>query len=407
MVNFKYIAMDKNGHREEDTVSAPTLEEAGHEIRKKGLKIINISKVKNKRNKLKISEINLTPLKINPALKIMFFRELATLMGAGIQLVEGLSILKLQFKDKNFIKATKNITRMVKDGHPFSSALKEHPKIFPQLVVSLIKAAELGGGLAEILSQIASYLEREENIRKKLKSATSYPKFVLGFFTLVLVGVIFGLLPKFKEIFESFGAELPGSTVVLLAASTFIRSHLIIEIVIILGLYVSFKLYAKSNSGRNFIDKHIFKFPIAGPLMQKSMITRMMRTLCVLLKSGVKLTIALKIAGETANNVYVEKVVDTIVEQVSQGKSFGSMVQKYPDLFPSMVSSMITVGEKSGALEMMLEKVAEFSDDDFNSKVDSISETIEPIMMGGLGIVVCVIVLALYLPIFQLSGSIQ
>ncbi|MEE8335927.1 MAG: type II secretion system F family protein, partial [Candidatus Neomarinimicrobiota bacterium] len=239
MVNFKYIAMDKNGHREEDTVSAPTLEEAGHEIRKKGLKIINISKVKNKRNKLKISEINLTPPKINPTLKIMFFRELATLMGAGIQLVDGLTILKLQFKDKNFIKATENITRMVKDGHPFSSALKQHPKIFPQLVVSLIKAAELGGGLAKILSQIANYLEREENIRKKLKSATSYPKFVLGFFTLVLVGVIFGLLPKFKEIFESFGAELPGSTVALLAASTFIRSHLIIEIVIILGLYVS------------------------------------------------------------------------------------------------------------------------------------------------------------------------
>jgi len=407
MVNYKYIAMDKNGHREEDTVLAMDLEEAGYEIRKKGLKIISLKNEKNKRNKLKISEINLTPPRINPSLKIMFFRELATLMGAGIQLVDGLSILQLQFKDKNFIKATENITRTVKDGHPFSAALKQHPKIFPPLVISLIKAAELGGGLAEILSQIAKYLEREENIRKKLKSATSYPKFVLGFFTLVLIGVVFGLLPKFKEIFESFGAELPGSTVALLAISTFIKSHLIIEVILVIGLYVSLKMYAKSNSGRNYIDKHIFKIPIAGPLMQNSMITRMMRTLCVLLKSGVKLTIALKIAGETADNVYVEKTVDTIVEEVSQGKSFGSRIQKYPDLFPSMVSSMITVGEKSGALELMLEKVAEFSNDDFNTKVDGISETIEPLMMGGLGIVVCVIVLALYLPIFQMSGTIH
>jgi len=407
MINYKYTAVDINGRRKEDIISAMTIEAASSEILKKKLKIVSIQKLKNRGSKFKISEINLTEPKIDFTLRIVFFRELATLMGAGIQLVDGLSILKLQFKDKHFAKAIEDIKKMVEDGHRFSFALKKYPKIFPQLVVSLIKAAEIGGGLAAILSQIATYIEREENIRKKIKSATSYPKFILGFFSLVLTGVVFGLLPKFKEIFESFGADLPGSTVVILSTSNFIRNNLIIEIIIILGCYLSYKMFEKSSKGRNFIDQHIFKLPVAGPLIQKSVITRMMRTLSVLLKSGVKLTVALKISGETADNVYVNKIVEIIVEQVSQGKSFGAQIQKYPDIFPSMVSSMVSVGEKSGALELMLEKIAEFSDQDFNSKVDSISETIEPIMMGGLGVVVCVIVVALYLPIFQMSGAIQ
>lgn len=407
MANFKYIAVDTKGHRLEGTVEMLSLEEAGHEVRKMGLKIISIIKVKSKRKKLKFSEINLTPPKIDLSLKVIFFRELATLMNAGIQLVDGLSILKLQFKDKHFVKAIESITKMVKAGHPFSEALKQHPRIFPRLVVSLIKAAELGAGLVTILNQIASYIEREEKIRKKLKTATSYPRFVLGFFTLVLAGVVFGLLPKFKDIFESFDAELPASTTALLAGSTFIREHLIIEIVLIVGLIIAFKMFKKSNKGRNFIDQHIFKLPIAGSLMHKSMITRMMQTLCVLLKSGVPLITALKIAGETADNVYVDKVVGKIGKQVAQGRSFGSQVQKYPDIFPTMVSSMIAVGEKSGSLALMIEKIAEFNDQDFSAKVDRISETIEPIMMAGLGVVICIIVLALYLPIFQMSGAIK
>ena len=407
MPDFTYLAVDKIGKRQEGTVQALTLDEAGHAVRKMGINVINVKLARSKRKRIKLGAINLTSPRIDPSLKVIFFRELSTLIDAGIQLDEGLSILQLQFKEKNFSKVIKDASELVKSGHPFSEALKQHPKVFPKLVTSLIKAAELGGGLGKVLSQISHYIEREENIRKRMKSATSYPKFIFGFFAIVLSGVIFGLLPKFKGIYAGFGAELPPSTLAILSISDFVKDHLVIEIIFVAAIVVGFKVFKKTPKGRRYVDRHIFSLPIAGSLIHKTMITRMTQTLSVLLKSGVSLLDALKIAGETADNVYVDEVVESIIKEVSHGKGFGSQMARYPNLFPVMISSMISVGERSGALALMLEKIAEFNDRDFNTKVDSLSKTLEPIIMGGLGVVVCVIVLALYLPIFQMTSAIN
>ena len=407
MGNFRYIAVDLKGKRSEGTLGGFTREEVSAELRRMGLKPVSVEPVRRKKREWKLSEINLTAPKIDPALQVVFFRELSTLLDAGIQLVDAISIIQLQFEDKHFQKAIGEILIFIKAGHPFSEALSEHKNIFPPFVISLVTAAELGGGLDKILTQIAVYIEKEDDVRKRLSSATSYPKFIGGFFAVVLMGVMFGLMPKFADIFASFGAELPYSTQIMINISTFLRDNLIVEAVLIGGLWIGFKAFAASPKGKYFIDKHIFKLPVAGHIIHKSMVSRFAKTLSVLIRAEVSIVNALKIAGNTSDNEYIKQITEHVALQVTHGRSMGGQLAKYTDVFPIMVSSMITVGEKSGALAIMLEKISEFHEADFNTAVDKLSKTIEPIIMGGLGVVISIIVVTLYLPIFQMSSAIH
>ncbi len=407
MGNFRYIAVDTKGKRTEGTLGGFTREEVSAELRRMGLKPVSVEPVRKKKREWKLSEINLSPPKIDPALQVVFFRELSTLLDAGIQLVDAISIIQLQFEDKNFQKAIGEILVFVKSGHPFSDALAEHKHIFPPFVISLVTAAEMGGGLDKILTQIAVYIEKEDDVRKRLSSATSYPKFIGMFFAVVLMGVMFGLMPKFADIFASFGAELPFSTQLMINLSDFLRNNLIIEAVLIGGLWIGFKAFAASPKGKYTIDKHIFKMPVAGHIIHKSMVSRFAKTLSVLIRAEVSIVNALKIAGNTSDNEYIKEITEHVALQVTHGRSMGGQLAKYTDVFPIMVSSMITVGEKSGALAIMLEKISEFHEADFNTAVDKLSKTIEPIIMGGLGVVISIIIVTLYLPIFQMSSAIH
>ncbi|MBC8376897.1 MAG: type II secretion system F family protein [FCB group bacterium] len=407
MGNFRYIAVDTKGKRTEGTLGGFTREEVSAELRRMGLKPVSVEPVRKKKREWKLSEINLSPPKIDPALQVVFFRELSTLLDAGIQLVDAISIIQLQFEDKHFQKAIGEILVFVKSGHPFSDALAEHKHIFPPFVVSLVTAAEMGGGLDKILTQIAVYIEKEDDVRKRLSSATSYPKFIGMFFAVVLMGVMFGLMPKFADIFASFGAELPFSTQIMINLSDFLRNNLIVEAILIGGLWIGFKAFAASPKGKYFIDKHVFKLPVAGHIIHKSMVSRFAKTLSVLIRAEVSIVNALKIAGNTSDNEYIKEITEHVALQVTHGRSMGGQLAKYTDVFPIMVSSMITVGEKSGALAIMLEKISEFHEADFNTAVDKLSKTIEPIIMGGLGVVISIIIVTLYLPIFQMSSAIH
>ncbi|MEA3287330.1 MAG: type II secretion system F family protein [Candidatus Marinimicrobia bacterium] len=407
MGNFRYIAVDEKGKRREGTLGGFTREEVSAELRKMGLRPVSVEPVRRKKRSWKLSEINLTPPKVDPTLKVIFFRELSTLLDAGIQLVDAISIVQLQFEDKNFKNALGEILIFVKAGHPFSEALSEHRNIFPGFVISMVNAAEMGGGLDQILSQIAIYIEKEDDVRKRLSSAVSYPKFIAGFFGVVLAGVMFGLMPKFADIFDSFGAELPASTQVMINISEFMSTHIILEAIIGGGLWIGFRAFKTSTKGRYFIDKHIFKTPVAGHIIHKSLIARFAKTLSVLIRAEVSIITALKIAGDTSDNVYIKEICENVSTQVAHGRSLGGQLAKYDDVFPIMVSSMIGVGEKSGAMAIMLEKISEFHEADFNTAVDKLSKTIEPIVMGGLGVVVSIIIVTLYLPIFQMSSAIH
>ncbi len=407
MGNFRYIAVDMKGKRQEGTLGGYTREEVSAELRKRGLKPVSVEPVRGKKRSWKLSEINLTPPKVNPALKVIFFRELSTLLDAGIQLVDAISIVQLQFDDKIFQDALGDILVFVKAGHPFSDALAEHKNIFPGFVISLVHAAEMGGGLDQILSQIAIYIEKEDDVRKRLNSAVAYPKFIAGFFAVVLAGVMFGLMPKFADIFDSFGAKLPASTQIMIDISEFMSTYIVLEAIIGGGIWIGFKAFKSSPGGRMFIDKHIFKLPVAGHIIHKSLISRFAKTLSVLIRAEVSIINALKIAGDTSDNVYIKQITENIATQIAHGRSLGGQLAKYNDIFPVMVSSMISVGEKSGALAVMLEKISEFHEADFNASVDKLSKTIEPIVMGGLGVIISIIVVTLYLPIFQMSSAIH
>jgi len=407
MGNFKYIAIDKKGKRQEGSLGGYTREEVSAELRKMGLKPVSVEPVRRKTRKWKLSELNITAPKVNPSLKVIFFRELATLLDAGIQLVDAISIVQIQFDDKTFKAALSDILVFVKAGHPFSEALSQHRNIFPGFVVSMVGAAEMGGGLDQILGQIAIYIEKADDVRKRLSSATSYPKFIAGFFAVVLAGVMFGLMPKFAAIFASFGAELPASTQIMISISTFMRDYIIYEALVIGGLWLGLRAFKASTKGRMFIDKYIFKLPIAGSIIHKSFISRFAKTLAVLIRAEVSIINALKIAGDTSDNVYIQDMMSKISTQIAHGRSLGGQLAKYENVFPVMVSSMISVGEKSGALAIMLEKISEFHEADFNTAVDKLSKTIEPIVMGGLGVVISIIIVTLYLPIFQMSSAIH
>lgn len=407
MGNFRYIAVDQKGKRTEGTLGGFTREEVSAELRKMGLKPVTVEPVRGKKRIWKLSEINITAPKVDPSLKVILFRELSTLLDAGIQLVDAISIVQLQFEDKTFRNALGEILVFVRAGHPFSEALGEHRNVFPGFVVSMVAAAEMGGGLDQILNQIAIYIEKEDDVRKRLSSAVSYPKFIAIFFSVVLGGVMFGLMPKFADIFDSFGAELPASTQIMINISEFMVEHMVLELIVGVGLWLGFKSFKSSPKGGLFIDKHIFKLPVAGHIIHKSLISRFAKTLAVLIRSEVSLIDSLKIAGNTADNLYIKQITEDIAAQIAHGRSFGGQMAKYDNVFPIMVSSMITVGEKSGALAIMLEKISEFHEADFNTSVDKLSKTIEPIVMGGLGVIISIIVVTLYLPIFQMSNAIQ
>ncbi|MCF7798008.1 MAG: type II secretion system F family protein [Candidatus Marinimicrobia bacterium] len=407
MPNFHYIGLDSDGKRQDGIIQAITLEDAGRDVKKLGLRVLEVKPAANTRKKFKLSEINLTPPKASEAAIVMFFRQLSTMLNSGIQLVNALSILSEQAKDKVLQKALKDITDLVRMGLSFSEALKQHKNVFSPLVISMVRAAEAGGGLEKILAQISTFIEKDAKTRKKIKSAISYPKFVLGFFSLILLGIVFGLLPKFKDIFDGLGAELPTPTLIIMGVADFLTQNIILIGILGVGSFIGFKFYRKSEKGRLFIDKHMFGMPIAGELVQQSAMTRFSETMGVLLNSGVGLIDSLKIASETTNNAYIDKVVAQITDQVSQGKSLGAQFLKYPDIFPTLEANMIAIGEQSGSLAPMLSKVAQFNDEEFSTKVDKLSSMLEPIMMGGLGVVAAILVLGLYLPIFQMSSNIH
>jgi len=315
-------------------------------------------------------------------------------------------VLTEQAENAEFKRVILEVKEQVEAGDNFSKALSQHIHIFPQIAVSMIKAAEIGGNMGSILDQLATYVEDKDKIEKKIKSAMSYPKFIMIFFGLVVSAVIFGLVPKFQEIFESFGAQLPVPTLVLIAIADFVKNNLIIEIVVIAGVVLGFKSLKKNPKGRYFIDDLKFKIPIAGGMVKKSTIARFAKTLGTLTKNSVTLVDALGISGETVNNVVITDIIEKVKKSISGGSSMAKAMAEHA-LFPTMMVKMVAVGEDSGALELMLGKISEFYERQFNTSIDSLTSLIEPILMIGMGVLALVVVLALYLPIFQMTSAIH
>lgn len=354
----------------------------------------SVEKKAKSKTKIKLEEI------------YVFANQFSTLLDAGVPLITSLSILVQQTENEDFKIIIEKNVQDINEGATLSQSISKYPNVFSNLFVSMVRAAEKGGNMAQVLKQLSHYLREQYELERRIKAAIVYPKFVFFFFVFVLLAIVFGLVPKFKSIFESFNAQLPLPTQILLNISEFAKSHLISEIVIIIFVVFLFKHYKKTKSGRYFMDKMILKIPLVGDLIVKSSLSKFCRTLSVLMQSGASLADSLDIAGNTTQNILFNQAFQNVKKGIMEGRSIQRNLSENP-IFPPLMVKMVSVGEESGNLDKMLNKISEMYDAHVDSKISGLSSIIEPALMVGLGATALVVIIALYLPIFKISGAIQ
>ncbi len=345
---------------------------------------------------------------VDPKDLVKFIRQFATMIDAGLPLVQCLEILGNQEPNKFFQTALRDIKSTVEQGATFSDALKRHPKIFDDLFVNLVAAGEVGGILDTILNRLAIYIEKRVKLARQVKGALTYPIAVICIMILVMIVLMTFVIPAFENMFAEFGAKdaLPALTKVVIGISrNFLHYSPLIALGTI-GLAVGGRYFYKSPTGKRFVHKAILKIPIMGPVMQKIAVARFTRTLGTLLASGVPILDALDIVAKTAGNVIVEQGLQYARLKISEGKNMAEPLGEL-NVFPGMVVQMVAVGEQTGALDTMLNKIADFYEEEVDVAVAALTSLIEPILMVVVGAMVGTVLVSMYLPIFSLAGSIK
>ena len=338
---------------------------------------------------------------------VIFTRQLATMISAGIPLLEALEILAEQQDNPGFKAVLDDVVTQVRGGTDMSTALADHPRVFEDIYVNMIRAGEVSGQIDEILIRLAEYQEATAKLRSQIISAMTYPVISLLLIGGIILFLLLVIIPKFKEIFISMGVELPWITQTLLDLSDWLQENYYIWIP---GIFVSifaFRAYSKTTMGRRHVDWIKLNLPIFGELFKKVALSRFARTFATLISSGVPILGALEIVASTSGNVHIEEVVMAASESVRQGETLASPLAEKPKLFPPMVTRMVAIGEKSGALETLLMKISEFYDQQVEATVEQLTSLIEPIMICIMGVLVGGMVLAIFLPIFELQKQLQ
>ena len=337
---------------------------------------------------------------------VVFTRQFATMIDAGLPLVQCLDILAGQLDNLAFREVLTKVKIKVESGSTLADALGDHPKVFDTLYTQLVAAGEIGGILDTILNRLAAYIEKNEKLKSKVKGAMVYPSIVL----IVAVGVCTVLLlfvtPTFEKMFKDFGGALPAPTQFVVDLSKFLQNYIIHMAVAVGAIVFGFKAWKSSDKGREQWDSFVIRTPVFGPLIRKVAVARFTRTLGTMISSGVPILDALEVVAKTAGNSVVEKAIRYTKEKISEGKT---IVQPLGEtkVFPTMVVQMIGVGEATGAMDQMLSKIADFYDDEVDAAVGALTSMIEPVMMVFLGGVVGGFLVAMYLPIFSIAGSIK
>jgi type IV pilus assembly protein PilC len=400
MPNFKYVAKDNSGKTVSGIFEAVDYAAAVDALRKKNLVIVS---VKESAARLNISNISFGSKKIKTDDLVVFSRQLATMVDAGIPLVGALDILGDQIENKAFGDIIMKLRNDVETGSSLSDAISKHKKVFSALFVNMVKAGESSGMLDEILDRLALYLEKTNNLQKKMSSALIYPAVVSGMAVGITLLLLLKVIPIFKNIFSGFGAELPKPTMVLIIISDTLQKYFPIVFLLIVVAVLMIAKYVKTDKGRLKYDSLMLKMPIFGVLFTKVAISKFTRTLSTLIKSGVPILNSLEIVGKTAGNRAIEMAVETVRNNVREGESIAEPLAR-SKIFPSMVVRMVSVGEQSGELEKMLSKIADFYDEQVDASVSGLTSLIEPLIIAFLGIVIGTIVICMFLPIFKLTS---
>lgn len=333
---------------------------------------------------------------------VIFTRQLSTMIDAGLPLVQSLEILANQQENPTLKRVLREIKADVETGTTFAEAMKRHPQVFDNLFCNMIEAGEIGGILDTILGRLAGFMEKSMNLKKKVKGAFTYPVICLCISVVILGVILIFVVPTFEKMFADFGAALPVPTQIVVGMSRFVQTKILYLIGIFFAVFFAFKKYYKTDSGNRRIDALSLKAPVFGDLILKVAVAKFTRTLGTMLQSGVPILDALKVVGRTAGNRVIETAVFRVAESISEGRSIAEPLEE-TGVFPNMVVQMISVGEATGALDAMLSKIADFYDDEVDQAVDNLTAMIEPFMMVFLGGMVGALVVAMYLPIFQMG----
>ncbi len=334
---------------------------------------------------------------------VIFTRQLSTMIDAGLPLVQGLEILEKQQDNLTFKKVLNTIRSDVEAGSTLADSMRKHPKVFDNLFSNMIEAGETGGILDTILSRLAVFMEKSMALKKKIKGAMTYPTICLAISILILAVILIFVVPVFETMFADFGSTLPLPTLILVNLSNLVKDYFIFLIIAFIIAVMLFKKVYNTEKGRLFFDRSALKSPVFGILLRKVAVAKFTRTLSTMLHSGVPILEALQVVAKTSGNKVIENAVYRVADSIAEGRPIAEPLEE-SGVFPNMVVQMINVGESVGALDTMLEKIADFYDEEVDQAVENLTAMIEPFMMVFLGGMIGGIVVAMYLPIFKIGG---
>ena len=406
MATFTYVGKTKQGAVRKGDLTAKTREEAAEQLRRQNVIVSSLLEVKAPEGILQRLSLGGG---VGDKEIAVFTRQFATMINAGLPLVQCLEILSTQTENKIFAKAIAEIKFDVEAGSTFADALKKHPKIFDELYVNLVHAGEVGGLLDTILGRLAKHIEKAMKLKSQIKSAMVYPSAIMGVAVIVISVLMIFVIPIFARMFlEMSGGKvgLPFATQLVIDVSNFMKSNILFLIMGAAALVYAIKRYYATPKGRLIMDRFFLRVPVMGDLIRKAAVAKFTRTLGTLITSGVPILEGLTITSKTAGNKVVEGAILMARQSISEGKTVAEPLAK-SGVFPSMVTHMISVGEATGALDAMLGKIADFYDEEVDASVAALTALLEPMMMVFLGTIIGFIVIAMYLPIFKMAAAIE
>ncbi len=398
---FKYAGKTRSGTVQQGEIEATDRDNAMAVLRQRQVLVTSI-KAKPKNLAIKIPGMG----GIKEKEIVIFTRQFATMLDAGLPLVQCLDILSRQAINPEFTSTINKVKADVESGNSFAEALHKHPRVFDTFYANMVEAGETGGILDTILARLAAYMEKAQVLKSKVKSAMVYPLAIMSIAVVVIFFLMTFVIPVFAEMFSSFGGTLPAPTQLVMTLSNLTKKYIIYAVPAVIIAIKLFKRFYRTPKGRKLVDSLALKAPVMGPLIQKVAVAKFTRTLGTLVSSGVPIIDSLQITARTAGNKVVEEAVLTTINSVKEGESLADPLKRQA-IFPSMVVQMIEVGESSGALDTMLEKIADFYEEEVDTAVEALTALMEPALMVFLGVTIGFIVVAMYLPIFKMAGAIE
>jgi type IV pilus assembly protein PilC len=405
MATYAFKALDLAGASTRGEMDADDKQQVASSLRGKGLIVLDIVE---KKGSADVGDMLKRFKRIKAQELTVITRQLSTMVSSGMSLLRALHVLEEQTSNDQLKHVMSEVRKDVEAGISLSDALRKHPDVFNDLYIAMVEAGELGGILEETLQRVADQLEKDDSLRRQVKSAMMYPTLIGGFALLVLFALVTFLVPVFEKIFKDFGGQLPAITRVTVALSHLVTKQWYIGLAVIVGTVYGFRKWKSSEKGRVQWDRFKLRVPWKiGDIVQKVALARFSRTYSALIAAGVPMLQAIEITGKTAGNKVVEHAMEKVRESVKGGGSIAAPMRDEPGAFPGMVTQMVAVGEETGALETMLSKIADFYEDEVAAAVKALTSILEPLMIVVVGAIVGFIVISMYMPMFQVYDQIR